>query len=215
MSLRRKQWGREHAWIGKCVSALTQPRKVFPFALLKSNSHHLCSSFTTLSVLTQGSSWVRDFPLVSASHVAGTPMKKDMKLNSERSEMWYRVKTFSLAVSLPQPLSLGFLTLMFFLWTFSSSTKCYFVCGRSMCHWSAYSPCRVWIKFIDTFFPSIRISINCYSFTFPNFTKRSCLVLSSVAVQLSGGWMSQKATVLLLWFFNSWETTAFIFCTIT
>lgn len=134
-------------------------------------------------------------------------MKKDVKLNSGRSEMWYRVKTFSLAVSLPQPLSLGFLTLTFLLWTFSSSTKWYFVCVRGMCQWSAYLPCRVWIKFIDTFFPSIRISINWYSFTFPSFTKRRCLVLSSVAAQLFSGWMSQKATVLL-WFFNSWETTA-------
>lgn len=55
VSLRRKMWGREHACIGKCVSVLTQPHKVFPFALLKSNSHHLCSSFTSLCL-----SWRRD-----------------------------------------------------------------------------------------------------------------------------------------------------------
>lgn len=48
VSLCRGLWGREHAFIGKCVSALTQPHKAFPFALLKSNSHRLCSSFTSL-----------------------------------------------------------------------------------------------------------------------------------------------------------------------
>lgn len=202
MSLCRGLWGREHACIGKCVSALTQPHKAFPFALLKSNSHRLCSSFTSLCL-----SWCWDllgvgtFPSWVHLMWQALPRKKKIR-EDEQQKKWNVVQSenvFSCCFS-TTTLFIRLLTLMFLLWTSLSSAKWYFVCVRIMCHWSGYLPHKVWIKFIDASPLSIRMSINCYSFSFPSFTKRSCLMLSSVAVQLFSRWMSQKTTVLLLCF---------------
>lgn len=134
MSLCRKWWGREHACIGKCVNALTQLVKCF---------HSLCLKviviiFVLLSPVCL--SWHRDIHRLGAFL---SWVQLSVAVEQQKKWQWCSIITFALALSLPQSLPFFFKTLMSFLWTFWFSNKWYFVCVRSICHWSAYLPCRV------------------------------------------------------------------------
>lgn len=87
MSLCRKVVG-EGAWLHwKVCQCSDSTYKMLPFPLLKSNSHHLCSSLTSL-----GLSWCRDIHRLGTLlswmqlSVALAPLRNKVKLNHKRSD---------------------------------------------------------------------------------------------------------------------------------
>lgn len=117
--------------------------KMLPFPLLKSNSHHLCSSLTSLSL-----SWHRDIhrlgTFLIAAQCGSCSSEKQCEAEQQKKWQWCSIITFfSCCFSATTTFTCFFKALMSFLWTFCFSNKRYFVCVRSVCHWSAYLPCRV------------------------------------------------------------------------